>query len=80
MALVSALSLWCVMLLVRSISVPLNRVVDVARNIADGDLTGTVETGRGDELGQLKLAMSDMNDRLRSLVGQVRDGAEGVAA
>jgi len=80
MALVSALSQWCVMLLVRSISVPLNRAVDVARNIADGDLTRTVETGRGDDLGQLMLAMSDMNDRLRSLVGQVRDGPEGVAA
>jgi len=51
MAQVSALSMWCVMLLVRSISVPLNLVGDVARNIADGDLTRTVETGSGDELG-----------------------------
>ncbi|OBS31369.1 hypothetical protein A9O67_01695 [Tepidimonas fonticaldi] len=58
---------------------PVEQAVAVARAIAAGDLTVSVPTQRRDELGLLLAALSDMRDNLRTVVGQVRDGAEAVA-
>jgi hypothetical protein len=51
----------------------------VTHNIADGDLTQSMATQRGDKFGLLLCAVDDMNSRLRNQVGQVRNGAESVA-
>uniref|UniRef100_UPI00138E18DF MCP four helix bundle domain-containing protein n=1 Tax=Herminiimonas sp. CN TaxID=1349818 RepID=UPI00138E18DF len=45
----------------RSITLPLNRAVQVARTVASGDLTSHIETGATDETGQLLHALQDMN-------------------
>jgi len=67
-------------LLVRSITAPLARAVGLAGQIAAGDLTADVHDTRGDELGQLLRALSDMGARLRSVVGEVRSGVESVSS
>jgi methyl-accepting chemotaxis protein len=63
----------------RSITHPLGDALNVARQVAEGDLTGTVRVGSRDELGQLLQAMQSMHQNLVQVVGSVRAGAESVA-
>ncbi|BBP03837.1 methyl-accepting chemotaxis protein [Sulfuriferula plumbiphila] len=65
--------------LIRAISGPLNEAVRIARSVAAGDLTETIEVHSKDETGQLMQAMKDMNDSLAHIVGQVRTGTETIA-
>ncbi|WAC75648.1 methyl-accepting chemotaxis protein [Roseateles sp. SL47] len=62
-----------------SIALPLNRAVDVTRAVAAGDLTARIESGSGDETGQLMTALRQMSDDLARIVGQVRDSAALIA-
>ena len=65
--------------LIRAISGPLNEAVRLAKSVAAGDLTQTIEVHSKDETGQLMQAMKDMNDSLIHIVGQVRSGTETIA-
>ncbi len=65
--------------LVRSITVPVAEIVDIARRIAAGDLRGRVVATRGDELGLLQGAIGDMLGKLGQVLGEVRNGADGLA-
>jgi methyl-accepting chemotaxis protein-1 (serine sensor receptor) len=58
--------------LVRAISGPLNEAVKVARGVAEGNLTQTIEVHSHDEAGQLMEALHTMNGRLQQIVGEVR--------
>ncbi|MFC3108493.1 methyl-accepting chemotaxis protein [Undibacterium arcticum] len=60
----------------RSITRPLNQAVSVARRVAQGDLSGSVEVSSRDEIGQLMQALKDMNHSLGTTVGAVRVGIE----
>ncbi len=60
----------------RSITRPLNTAVELAKQIANGDLTATVESHSNDETGRLMAAMATMQDSLKSLVRQIT-GATG---
>jgi methyl-accepting chemotaxis protein len=71
----SVLALW----ITRSITVPLNKAVDIAKRVAEGDLMGRIETGAKDETGQLLQALHDMNESLAKTVCQVRTGTEAIA-
>jgi len=62
----------------RSITVPVGRAVKVAERIAEGDLTSTVEITSNDEIGRLLQAIHGMQDRLRTLVGDIRQSAESI--
>jgi methyl-accepting chemotaxis protein len=64
----------------RSIVVPLNHAVDVARTVAGGDLTTEFaeETG-SNETASLLRALARMNASLLSIVGQVRSGTDMIA-
>ena len=64
----------------RSITVPLNEAVQVAQKVAAGDLTSDVEVNSKDETGQLMLALKDMNESLRKIVGEVRSGTEAIGS
>jgi methyl-accepting chemotaxis protein len=65
--------------IIRGITKPLARAVDVANRVAAGDLSVQVEAGGSDELGQLLRASRDMAVRLGDLIARVRAGADSVA-
>ncbi|ATO33426.1 Methyl-accepting chemotaxis protein III [Dickeya dianthicola] len=53
---------------------PLKLSLSVAERIASGDLSSVVSTTRRDELGQLLTAMGNMNDKLRTMIRDIREG------
>lgn len=67
------------MAITRSITRPLNETLRVAEQIAKGDLTGTLTHTRQDELGLLMQAVATMNESLKSIIRDVREGVDSVA-
>ena len=74
--LIGSLFAW---LITRSITRPMNQAVAVARTVAGGDLTSTIQVTGKDETGQLLQALKDMNDSLVGIVGKVRMGTQSMA-
>jgi len=66
-------------LFVRGITRPLDRAVDYARSVADGDFTRRLDIRRHDEVGRLADALNRMVDRLKDMILQIRDAADSVA-
>ena len=66
--------------LVKDITAPLLRSVQVAESIGNGDLTASTHTPRGDELGQLLNALNSMATKLRTVIGDVRQGVDSVSS
>ncbi|MGK0249841.1 MAG: methyl-accepting chemotaxis protein [Oleispira sp.] len=64
----------------RSISQPLMNAVVIANNIAEGDLTGTIEVKGTDEVGQLLSAMRNMVGKLTQIVSDVNSNSESMAS
>ena len=58
--------------LARGITQRLRQAVEVTRRIAQGDLTSAVRGDGRDEVSQTLAALSDMQERLRSTIGEVR--------
>ncbi|HCN87621.1 MAG TPA: methyl-accepting chemotaxis protein [Oxalobacteraceae bacterium] len=75
----SALSVLVALLASRSITRPLNEAVGIARRVADGDLTSSIEIKTHDETGQMMAALKHMNDSLMKIVGEVRAGTDTIA-
>jgi methyl-accepting chemotaxis protein len=66
-------------LTLRAVAKPLEGAVKVAERIAEGDLGSTVDVGtRRDEIGRLLQAVASMQDRLRALVGEIRQTADSI--
>jgi methyl-accepting chemotaxis protein len=63
----------------RSITVPLNRALQVAQAVGGGDLTSEIDVRFNDESGQLMRALKDMNGNLINIVGSVRVGTDSIA-
>ena len=63
-----------------SITTPLARAVAIARTVADGDLSSTIEIDARNETGQLLAALRDMNEGLLKIVSQVRSGTAAIAS
>ncbi|ASU38515.1 hypothetical protein hmeg3_09545 [Herbaspirillum sp. meg3] len=74
-----ALGLLCAQMLTRSIVLPLQSAVAIARRVAGGDLSADIIPGRKDETGQLLEALSFMNTSLRDVVGKVRSSISNIA-
>ena len=68
------------LLIVRSIIQPLNEAVVLANHVASGDLTVDIQSDYKDEPGLLTAALGQMVERLRSIVGQSKYGADQVAS
>ncbi|KAB8042294.1 methyl-accepting chemotaxis protein [Janthinobacterium aquaticum] len=66
-------------LITRSITVPVNQAVQVAQTVAAGDLTSRITSTSKDEIGMLLASLSDMNDKLKNIVGEVRSGTDEIA-
>ena len=85
LALLLALALVVIALLfafvsIRAIKRPLDQVVQVADQIAGGDLASTFENRFHDEIGQLLRAMQTMQGSLRKTVGEVFTATDTVSA
>ena len=63
----------------RSVTEPVSRAVGVARQIAGGDLTATLNTDRRDELGDMLRALAEMRDALVRSVSQIRQSADSIS-
>ncbi|PXW97516.1 methyl-accepting chemotaxis protein-1 (serine sensor receptor) [Sphaerotilus hippei] len=79
MLLATALGITIGLMLSRSVVQPLRHAIEVASDVAGGNLTRVIHVPGRDETSQLLQALAHMQDRLRQLVGQVRDSAETVA-
>lgn len=65
--------------LIAGISRSLAQALTLARSVAEGDLTHTVEIHSNDEIGQVLYALRTMNAKLVSIVRQVRTGTDTIA-
>lgn len=63
----------------RSIVQPLKHAVDVAQSVAAGDLSTEIAADSNDETGQLLTALGAMNASLKTIVTEVRAGAETIS-
>lgn len=61
-----------------SITAPIGRAVVVAERIANGDLTSQVDVRIHDETGRLLEAIAAMQERLRTLVGEIGQTADSI--
>jgi methyl-accepting chemotaxis protein len=75
--LVGLMAAW---LITRLIVAPLRSVIEVARQIASGDLSATIAVTRRDEIGQLMQAMQQMGAGLSQIVSGLQGGIEQLAA
>jgi methyl-accepting chemotaxis protein-1 (serine sensor receptor) len=65
--------------LIRSTSRALRHAVDIAHGIAQGELNQTITPDGRDEVAQVLIALTQMQDNLAKVVSDVRSGSEGVA-
>ncbi|MYM72113.1 HAMP domain-containing protein [Duganella sp. FT134W] len=61
------------------VATPLQEAVSLARDVAGGDLTRSIDVRSACETGQLMQALKDMTGNLQSLVSQVRSGTDTIA-
>jgi methyl-accepting chemotaxis protein len=73
-------SIFTAVVLTRGITRPINRAVEVAQRVAEGDLTARIEVESGDEIGKLMLSLRTMNENLASLIRQAGDSSLNVAS
>jgi methyl-accepting chemotaxis protein len=66
-------------LIARSVTTPVARIVDIANTVARGDLTIDVTTDRKDELGKLQGAFALMLQSLRPVIAELRSGSSAVS-
>jgi len=67
-------------ILASSITRPLAEAVDVSNKLSKGDLTMNIEVVNKDETGMLLLAMKNMVEKLKMVVGDVKTAADNVAS
>ncbi len=63
-----------------SISSSLNKGVLFANEIANGDLTTSLELDQEDEVGQLAKALSKMHAHLKNIIANIATGADNIAS
>ncbi|ODC03205.1 hypothetical protein BFW38_06265 [Terasakiispira papahanaumokuakeensis] len=75
-----AIGLGATILITRMIAPPLASAVEMAQNIAQGDLTQRIESQRQDEIGLLIRAISHMQAKLREVLGEVEHSTTQLAS
>ncbi|KQR87289.1 chemotaxis protein [Burkholderia sp. Leaf177] len=66
---------WAGFLLLRAITIPMQRLVEVVDAMRTGDLSQRLHLDRGDEFGTLGTGFNRMTDELTGLVGQAQKSA-----
>jgi methyl-accepting chemotaxis protein len=70
-----ALSVFVAMMIARSVTRPVQQIIDGATVIARGDLTKRVDESRKDELGDLAKRFNALTISLHDIIAQVRTGS-----
>ena len=78
-AVLALVSLVLARMLALQITAPLAQAVQLAHEIAEGNLTANVHDDRQDELGVLLRALQTMTLKLRALIGEVGQGVDSVS-
>jgi len=60
------------------ITKPLFKGVELAKSLAAGDLTGTMDVQQKDEIGVLATSLNDMTKELRQMFGDIKGGVSSV--
>ncbi|MGE5639950.1 MAG: methyl-accepting chemotaxis protein, partial [Clostridia bacterium] len=68
-----------VLIMVRSITVPVRDAVEVADALAKGDLTRTIQPRGSDEIGVLMRSLGAANEQLAMLVRGIQDAATAIS-
>lgn len=58
----------------------LSKSVEFARNISEGNLQTKLEIEQKDEIGQLAIALKNMQDRLKEIISNILNGSNNIAA
>ncbi|MFY9223008.1 MAG: methyl-accepting chemotaxis protein, partial [Blastocatellia bacterium] len=66
--------------LIVSFTTPLGRAVDVANQVAQGEMTARIDVTSKDEVGQLLLALDVMITKFRQIITQVRGQADSLTS
>ncbi len=66
--------------LTRSITGPINKGVNFAKKMSEGDLTATIEVEQKDEVGQLANALTNMGKKLLEIVENILSGANSITS
>jgi methyl-accepting chemotaxis protein len=64
----------------RSVTTPVGKIVEIANTVARGDLTLEVKVDRKDELGALQQAFLQMVESLRRVIGEMRGGSNALTS
>jgi methyl-accepting chemotaxis protein len=62
-----------------SIVVPIERGIQLAHRMAEGDLTQVIEVQREDEVGILTNALNRLNEQFRSIISEIAQNADNIA-
>ena len=58
---------------------PLRQALTVTQRVADGDLTQQIQADSSDEVGELLRSVDGMSTHLRSMIGEIDAGIQGLA-
>jgi len=75
-----AIALWIIVLTARTTTRSIGQAVQLAQNVAAGNLTSKIEVASTDEAGHLLAALKDMNESLAGIVSSVRQSSDSIAA
>jgi methyl-accepting chemotaxis protein len=77
---ITGLAIALTLLLVRQITRPITRVVEVLAAVAKGDLSAKLEVQSTDEIGQITQALNEAVDGIRTVLSDARKVAQEVAS
>ncbi len=66
--------------IIRSITLPLNQAVIMNNRLSDGDLDFEIQVDRKDEIGQMLVAMKKMIEKLKEIIADIKSSAENVTS
>ncbi|NOZ46565.1 MAG: HAMP domain-containing protein, partial [Chlorobi bacterium] len=67
-------------IIARGIINSIKKGVDFAQQIAEGELAATIDVNQKDEIGQLAMALTEMANRLKNIIENIRAGADNIAS
>jgi methyl-accepting chemotaxis protein len=64
----------------RSIAKPINKGVEFAQKLAQGNLTASIDVDQKDEIGVLADSLKNMSGKLKEIVASIKNGADNIAS